>query len=271
MKIGIIGTGNMATSLIKGFKSQKKNKIYCFDLDPKKLSFFKKAGGVKIATNNKEVVEKSEIIFLCVKPDSISIVLEEIKKTLTPKKLLVSIAAGVKISYIEKYIGRNFKIIRSMPNLPCLVSKGVFGFKANSRADVKDIESFLLLVSTVGKAFEIKKEKDFDYVTAISGSGPAFLAEYIAAQLVYAGSKGLSSSLAKQLVFETIVGAVEYLKVTGVSPSAFVDLVSSPGGTTVEGVNVLKNKNFTNIIIKCFDSASKKSKEIADKLVLEKN
>ena len=109
MKIGIIGTGNMATSLIKGFQSQKKNKIYCFDLDSKKLSFFKKAGGVKIATNNKEVVEKSEIIFLCVKPNSVSIVLEEIKKTLTPKKLFVSIAAGVKISYIEKYIGRNRK------------------------------------------------------------------------------------------------------------------------------------------------------------------
>ena len=271
MNVGIIGTGNMALSLIKGFQVDGSHKIVCSDVDIKKLKSLKGLKNVKTTTQNIRVVESSEIIFLCVKPDTVSGVLREIKKELNFSKILVSIAAGVKTSFIQKLIGPKKKVIRTMPNLPCLVLKGVIGFRANRYCTLKDRKVFLRLIETTGKAFELKAEKDFDYLTAIGGSGPAFLAEYIAAQLVYAKSKSLNEAMARDIVFKTILGAVTYLDATKVSPQEFVKLLSSPGGTTEAGIKLLKNKKFTNIIVQCLDSASKKSVKISDKLVMKKN
>ena len=271
MNVGIIGTGNMATSLIRGFLAQGIHKVICSDVDTKRLKPLRALKNVRTTTENISVVENSEIIFLCVKPDAISEVLKETKKKLNSRKILVSIAAGVKTSFIQKLIGPKKKVIRTMPNLSCLILRGVIGFKANRHCTNKDRKAFLSLIETTGKAFELKAEKDFDYITAISGSGPAFLAEYIAAQLAYGKSKNLGEVMVKDIVFETILGAVAYLNTTKVSPEKFVKLVSSPGGTTEAGIKLLKNKRFTNIIVQCLDSASKKSVKISDKLIMNKN
>jgi len=266
MKVGIIGSGNMAVSLIKGFRTEKKNKIICSDIDIKKLNILKKIPNIRTTSDNLEVVRNSEIIFLCVKPDKVKFVLKEIKQGLGSKKLLISIAAGVKTSFIQNELNLKSKIIRTMPNLPCLVLAGVFGYRANKNCTSNDLRNFLNLVQTVGTAIKVPKESDFDYVTALSGSGPAFLGEFINAQLVYAKTKGISSKLAKQLILNTIVGTSKYLSETLIKPEEFVKMVSSPGGTTEAGIRVLKNKKFENIIIKCLNSASSKSKKISKKL-----
>ena len=112
-------------------------------------------------------------------PDALLNVLKEIKQSLGLKKLLVSIAAGVKTSFIQNELNLKSKIIRTMPNLPCLVLAGVFGYRANKNCTSNDLRNFLNLVQTVGTAIKVPKESDFDYVTALSGSGPAFLGEFI--------------------------------------------------------------------------------------------
>tara|TARA_B100001996_G_C18645449_1_gene587220 strand:+ start:734 stop:1549 length:816 start_codon:yes stop_codon:yes gene_type:complete len=271
MNIGIIGAGNMATSLIKGFLTNKENKIICSDIDRKKLSAFDKTRRVKTTLENIKVIQSSEFIFLCVKPQIVGKILSEIKGDLASSKVLVSIAAGVKTTYIEKYLKKTSKVIRTMPNLPCSVLKGVFAYKPNKNCTSREVKAFVELVETSGISLLLKKENDFDTVTAISGSGPAFLAEYISAQLDYAKSSGISSVLAKTLIFETIVGTVKYLDKTGVPAKKFVKLVSSPGGTTESGVDVLKNKRFAKIVFNCFDAASKKSKKISNKISLKKD
>ena len=118
MKVGIIGSGNMAVSLIKGFRTEKKNKIICSDIDIKKLNILKKIPNIRTTSDNLEVVRNSEIIFLCVKPDKVKFVLKEIKQGLGSKKVLISIAAGVKTSFIQNELNLKSKIIRTMPNLP---------------------------------------------------------------------------------------------------------------------------------------------------------
>ncbi len=271
MNIGVIGVGNMARSLINGFLRSKENKILCSDSNPKQLKIFQKKSRVKIAQDNISVVNSSKIIFLCVKPFVVGEVLREIKDNLTEKKILVSIAAGVQSSYIEKNTFKDIKIIRAMPNLPCSVLKGVFGFKPNRNCKTSDIKAFLKLVETVGIGLKVKSEKDFDYVTALSGSGPAFLAEYISAQMDYARSVGMNSALAKDLIFETIIGTVEYLNHNNIKPSNFVKLVSSPGGTTEAGMKILKSKKFINTIYKSLNVASNKSREISKKINLKRD
>tara|TARA_Y100000768_G_C23942411_1_gene665777 strand:- start:283 stop:1098 length:816 start_codon:yes stop_codon:yes gene_type:complete len=271
MNIGIIGAGNMATSLIKGFLTNKKNKIICSDIDSKKLSVFGKTKRVKTTLANIEVVKSSEFIFLCVKPQIVGKILHEIKGDLAFSKVLVSIAAGVKTKYLETHLEKTSKVIRTMPNLPCSVLKGVFAYKANKNCTSREIKKFIQIVETSGIPLALKKENDFDTVTSISGSGPAFLAEYISAQLEYAKSSGISSVLAKTLIFETIIGTVKYLNTTAIPAKKFVELVSSPGGTTESGVGVLKNKKFAKIVFNCFDAASKKSKKISNKISLKKD
>ena len=267
MKIGIIGSGNMAQSLIRGFRTQNTNKIICSDIDSNKLNTLRGLKNVKTTKSNVVLANNSDIIFLCVKPDAISLVLKEIKESLNAKKILVSIAAGATTSYIQKQLNPKSKIIRSMPNLPCLVLSGVFGFKPNKNCNNQDIKVFLSLVKTVGIAVRLKKEADFNHITALSGSGPAFLAEYIDAQMTYAKSKGISSKLAKELILNTILGTVRYFDEISIKPNEFVKMVSSPGGTTEAGISVLKNKKFINIIIKCLNSASSKSDKISKKLI----
>ncbi|MBT3445548.1 pyrroline-5-carboxylate reductase [bacterium] len=264
MRIGLIGSGNMAGAILDGLLSdKKKHQIICSDIDKKKLTKIKKDKKILVTTDNTKVVEESELIFICVKPDAVKEVMACISEKSTPTQIFVSVAAGVKINFIEDLLGGDKKIIRTMPNLGCLVSEGVIAYKANPNCLKQDVKSFLALISKMGETLEIKKESDFDYVTAISGSGPAFLAEYISSQLKFAKSKKMNTRDSRLLIYKTILGTVKYFDKTNTSPADFIKMVSSRGGTTIEGLKVLKNKKFNNTIIKCLDSTSRKSAKIA--------
>ena len=264
MKIGLIGSGNIAGAILDGLLlDKKKHQIICSDIDKKKLTKIKKDKKILVTTDNIKVVEKSELIFICVKPDSFNEVLGGIRKKSTTTKIFVSVAAGVKINLIENLLGSDKKIIRTMPNLGCLVSEGVIAYKANPNCLKKDVKNFLALISKMGETLEIKKESDFNHVTAISGSGPAFLAEYISSQLKFARSKKMNTRDSRLLIYKTILGTLKYFDKTNTSPTDFIKMVSSRGGTTIEGLKVLKHKKFNNTIIKCLDSTSRKSANIA--------
>ena len=267
MRIGIIGAGNIATAILSGISSTDKNvNICCSDVDQEQLSKIKKSKQISTTRNNLVAVTKSDLVFLCVKPNVIEKVMREIKPIFQPKQILISVAVGVPLKTLESFLGKERKIIRTMPNLPCLVARGVIGMKANKNCTAKDKKIAEKLISSVGKIVQVRSVKAFDYLTAICGSGPAFLAEYIRANMSFAKSKRLGEKTSKDLVFETISGTIEFLKYNDIKIEKFISMVASPGGTTEEGLKSLRRNNYTKIVKESLRVAAKRSSAISKKV-----
>ena len=260
MKLGFIGSGNMAEALIKGVLASKlTNDIISSDVNAERLGYIKKQYKTKTTMDNKEVVRKSDIIFLAVKPQHMKEVLEGVKDVATGDKLFVSIAAGIKISFIESII--ESRVIRVMPNTPCLVLAAASAFAAGKKATADDKEKVNKLLNSCGICFEVEEEK-LDVVTALSGSGPAFFA-YIIQAFTEAGKKaGLEAYVAQKLAEQTAMGTAKLLMEKDMDPEELIEMVSSPGGTTVEGRKILESSDVKKIIEETVKAAFKRSKEL---------
>src|SRR3989338_7546514 len=257
-KIGFIGTGNMATALIRSMKDN--NRIISSDKNEEKLQKAKKELGIKTAKDNNEAAKSSEIIFLCAKPCDIKGILQEIKPN-TENKIIVSIAAGIKIKSIENIIGKNKKIVRVMPNLNCAVSEMAAAFSCNKSIEADEKKSIKNLLNKAGLALEVEEEK-MDAVTALSGSGPAFIAYMLDAFAKSGEKQGLSREISYKLALQTFFGTAKLLKETGENPESFIKRVASPKGTTEAGLEVLQKSEIKSIIEKIIQSAAKRSKEL---------
>ena len=267
MRIGIIGAGNMAKAILTGIVETNKNvEICCSDISSRQLSQIKTTKKIKTTNDNKKATEKSTIVFLCVKPNIIKKVAEEIRPFLQKKQVLISVAAGVSLTALENFFGHDKKIIRTMPNLPCLIGKGVVATMPNSKCTRQDKTKATKLLSSVGEIVPLNRDEDFDYITALSGSGPAFLAEYIAANLSFAKKKKINNKLSQLLVFETIAGTIEFLKYNNPDINKFISMVASPGGTTEEGLKSLKKSNYSKVVSKALSSAAKRSYQISKEI-----
>jgi len=258
-KIGFIGAGNMAFALAKSVnKSKLASKLVIFDINKGKIDLFKKElNNVLVKNSNKEVVDDSDIIFIAVKPQVIDSVLDEIKDT---DKLIISIAAGIKINKLESKL-KNARIVRVMPNTPCLVGQMAAGFSTGDKVTAKDAKIVGEILSSAGKAL-LMKESQLDAVTGLSGSGPAFVARLIEAMTEGGIKSGLSHDVALELAIQTFKGTATLLEKTGMSPEELVKMVSSPGGTTVAGREILEKSDVKDILIKTIQTATKRSKEL---------
>jgi len=257
-KIGFIGAGNMAFALAKAIKNAKLAKsIIASDINEERLDFVKKELKIDITKDNNEVIKKSDIIFLAVKPQVIDFVLDEIKDT---DKLVISIAAGVKLKKLEDKL-KKAKVVRVMPNTPCLVGEMAAGFAVGKKVSDKEIKIVEEILNSAGKAFYLKEDL-LDTVTGLSGSGPAFVARLIEA-FVEAGQKqGLGKDVATELSIQTFLGTSKLLKESGMTPDELVKIVSSPGGTTVAGREILEKSDYKDIILKTIQRATERSKEL---------
>ncbi|MGH7885458.1 MAG: pyrroline-5-carboxylate reductase [Thermodesulfobacteriota bacterium] len=264
--IGFIGGGNMAEAIIKGLllsKSIKKNEIIVSDINPERLRFITSRYGIKSAANNKDVVINSDLVILCVKPGVFATVLSDIKKLSISNKLFISIAAGINTSFIKKTVGKNIKIARVMPNTPSLVLEGASavyfeeGFLENEKMSV------LSMLKSVGNVYEIEKEDLMDAVTGLSGSGPAFVSIFIEALSDGGVKMGLTRDLSNKLAVQTVYGTSKMILETARHPSEIKDMVSSPGGTTINGVHKLEEKGFRDAVISAVEAAALRSKELS--------
>ncbi|MFH2028037.1 MAG: pyrroline-5-carboxylate reductase [Nanoarchaeota archaeon] len=259
-KIGFIGAGNMAFALAKAIKEKKLAKsIILSDINQKRLDHIKKELKIDITKNNHEVIKNSDIIFLAVKPQIIDAVLNEIKGKIK-NQLIISIAAGVKLKRLESIL-KNKKVIRVMPNTPCLVGEMAAGFAVGKKVTDKDILIVEKLLNAAGKAYYLK-ESALDAVTGLSGSGPAFVARLIEAFIEAGKKQGLSKDIATELTLQTFKGTATLLEKYGMSPEELVQIVSSPNGTTVAGRSVLERSDYRSIISQTIDKAVKRSKEL---------
>jgi pyrroline-5-carboxylate reductase len=258
--IGFIGAGKMAEALIQGFLAAElvsPNQIYAFNRTEEKLAQLQKKFAIKKSRSNLALVKKCEIIILAVKPKDIPAVLKQIGKALTEQHLIISIAAGITIESLES-VGTNLQIIRAMPNTPALVKKGVTVLSRGQYAAVDDMDLALTLFRSVGMALEVPEEQ-MDAITALSGSGPAYVFRFIEF-LAQAGiEQGLSFDVALPIAMQTVYGSALLAQKSDKSLEELVQAVSSPGGTTEAGRKVLEQGQFKKVIFDTVAAAKERA------------
>ena len=256
----------MAGALVEGVlrsKTYSRSEIIISDVDEEKLNFLKKEYGIKTTGDNRELADSSEIIIFAVKPGHVEEVLNEIRNHTSKKKLYISIAAGIKTSFIEKKLKKELKIGRIMPNKAAVVQAGAFGIYYNKYIDPNDIDVVNKIFYSLGEVVTVDDEKLIDAVTGLSGSGPAFVAVFAEA-LADAGVKmGLHRDEALKLSLQTILGTAKLLIETKIHPANLKDMVSSPGGTTITGLHELEKYGFRNAVISAVEATTNRSKELS--------
>jgi len=259
--ISFIGTGKMAAALISSIYKKKLSKyVIASDRKEENLAKIKsKFKNIKTTTDNKEAVRNSDIVFICVKPQDIDIVLNEIKGEIK-NQLIVSIAAGIKINHIESILGKK-RIIRVMPNINCLVGEMAAGFSAGKYATKEDVKEVEKLLNSAGISFLIK-EVLIDALSSISGAGPAFFAYFIEAMAKAGIKNGLQKEMAYKLAAKTALGTGKLLIEKNLSPDELIKMVASKKGVTLAGLKVLNKSKTNKIIEKTIQAAIKRSKEL---------
>ncbi len=252
----------MAEAMIKGMTSQGMRDIIVSEPREDRRKYLEQSYSIKTAYSNREIVSSCSIIILAVKPQNMEAVLDEISAVITDEKTVVSIAAGIRISYLSERL-KTKKIVRVMPNTPALIQEGITVLSLCECFSDRDISIVREIFMSIGKVITLP-EKYMDAVTALSGSGPAFLALFIEA-LVEGGMKmGLKKDDASALAVQTAIGTSKLLD-TGMSPSVLRKMVTSPGGTTEAGLKVFENEKFKDIVIRGFEAAAKRAKELGNK------
>ena len=258
--IGFIGGGNMAEAIISGLRKGGKEGIIVSDLNPGRLAYLKERYSIKAAGSNREVLSSARTIVLAVKPQHMESVLDEIKEAVSREHLFVSIAAGISISYISERLGTE-RVVRVMPNTPALVGEGMSVIAFPGAIRKKEKTGVLKIFRAVGKTMELAEEL-MDAVTALSGSGPAFFAHFIEAMVEAGVRMGLPYEESLSLTLQTATGTIRLLE-SGKSTFELKRMVTSPGGTTAEGLFVMDHGALKAIVKDAIEAATSKSKELS--------
>lgn len=264
MKLGFIGTGCMGTAMIKSIvkagKLPSKN-IYIFDPDVVKTEKLKTEFGVEVLDNGSEVVEKSDVIILAVKPNVLKPVLEACKSSFDTEKILVSFAVGVPIKFYKEIIGTDKKVIRTMPNTPMQVGEGMTLISFEEDISKEEGANIKSLFECTGKA-EILDEKLMSEVAALTGSSPAYVYMFIEAMADAAVKSGIPRALSYKLAAQAVLGSAKMVLETGIHPGELKDQVCSPAGTTIEAVNSLEKNGFRYSVMEAMNECTKRAREI---------
>ena len=264
MKLGFIGLGNMAGAMIGGILRQglvKKEEILGYDKSPEACAKARESFGICVAEHNVDVTEQADVILLAVKPLFLSEVITEIREAVTMEKLVISIAAGKTIHWLEEAFGKELRLIRCMPNTPALVSEGCTAVCGNTLAGEKDEGLCLELMQSFGKAMSIP-ERLMDAAVAVGGSSPAFVFMFIEAMADGAVAAGMPRQQAYIFAAQSVLGSAKMVLETGMHPGELKDMVCSPGGTTIEGVRVLEEKGMRSAVAEAVFAAAEKSSRL---------
>jgi len=264
LRFGFLGTGQMATALARGWITAglaRTDRTLGSDPIPAAREKFQTVSGAKAIGDNREVVSSSDVLVLAVKPQSMAQLLAEISAAVTPRHLIVSIAAGITLEQLAGGLGAGKRIVRVMPNTPCLLGASASGFCPNDAANPQDIELVQKLLDAVGKAFRLP-EHLLDAVTGLSGSGPAFVYVMIEALSDGGVRMGLPRDVATALAAQTVLGAARMVLETGMHTGALKDMVASPGGTTIAGLHALERGGVRGALIDAVEAATRRATEL---------
>lgn len=266
-KIGIIGAGNMGSTLVRGLLGAGEDSTHLLASDPRESvrEVLERETKIRTTESNHEVAAFADLLILATKPQVLDHVLREVAPATGESTLVVSIAAGVSIATIERLLKPGTRVVRCMPNTPALVGAGATGIAAGTHASEADVELVCRLFEQVGVT-EVLEETLLDTVTGLSGSGPAFIFVIIEA-LSDAGVKmGLHRAAAQKLAAQTVLGAAKLLIESGEHPGRLKDMVCSPGGTTIAGLHTLEAGGLRTTLINAVQDATQRSRELGEEL-----
>ncbi|WP_457599860.1 pyrroline-5-carboxylate reductase [Hydrogenivirga sp.] len=260
MRVGIIGYGNMGSAFAKALsRSAGRENILVYEVSESRREEALK-DGFAVAKDLYFLLQNSELILVAVKPKDVAGVLEEIKEE-AGEKLFVSIAAGLEISFYERILGDGAKIVRLMPNVNVLVGRGTIALAHNGNLTEEEFGELLRLLSACGSVYEVP-ERLFDSFTALAGSGPAFVFSFIDALALAGVKEGFGYEEALGIVLDTLSGSAQLLKELGGNPNEWSVKVSSPGGTTIEGLAYLERKGFKGTVMRCIEKTTEKARKL---------
>ena len=264
MKLSFIGCGNMGTAMLKGILAKgiiAKEDITIAEISAEMLKATCDSLGVWGTLDNKEAVRQGDIIVLAVKPQYYEEVIKGIKDEIREDQIIITIAPGKSLAWVEDICGKPVKIVRTMPNTPALVQEGMTGVCANDRVSESDLKEILQLLEGFGKT-EIVPEQLMDVVTAVSGSSPAYVFLLIEAMADAAVADGMPREQAYNFAAQAVLGSAKMVLETDKHPGELKDMVCSPGGTTIEAVRILEEKGMRSSIIEAMKACVNKSKSL---------
>lgn len=262
--VGLIGTGRMATALAKGWVQSNwiaPQNIIGTDVLPVARDQFHEVTLCRTVNSVAELLQHATVLVLAVKPQHVPEVLDELKDGFEDRHLLVSIAAGIPLSKISDVLGNERRLVRVMPNTPALIGSGASAFSLGGTATPDDGKLVKQMLSTVGIAVQVP-ESQLDAVTGLSGSGPAYIYQIIEALSDGGVRVGLPRTTATQLAAQTVLGAARMVLETGEHPGVLKDAVTSPGGTTITGLQSLENGGVRGHLINAVVAATQRSREL---------
>lgn len=264
MQIAFIGGGVMGTAMIKGLLARKlvsPDAIIASDISPARLEALGRDYAIRTTSDNKHALEGREIVVLAIKPQNLGQVMAELKGHLGPEQLALSIVAGADLAQLSRGLAHN-GVVRVMPNMPAQIGEGMSLWTATSQVSQKKKEAVGSILGALGKEIYVTDERYLDMATAVSGSGPAYIFLIIESLIDAAVHIGLPRDIAGELVLQTVLGAARFAQDTGKHPAELRNLVTSPGGTTAEGLLQLEEGGLRAILAQAVFAAHNKAEEL---------
>jgi len=266
--IGFIGAGNMAYALINGLLNNGYDSKNIKASDPNNELLQKREAELNITTfsNNSSLIEVCDIIVFAVKPQVLSEVCLELRDNIKPNHLFISIVAGIRVNDINRWLGGNYSLVRTMPNTPALMQHGVTGLFPNELVNDEQKALVTTILSSVGDCFWVNEERLIDAITAISGSGPAYFFLLMQSMTQAGMALGLDEKTAKELSVQTGLGASLMATKSGKDPRTLRTNVTSPNGTTQAAIEYFQDQNFEGIVANATRAAFDRARELSTEL-----
>lgn len=263
-KIGVLGAGKMGPAILRGVIRAglvEKKQVMAGEPRDEARELLARELEIKVTSDNREVCAFADLIILAVKPQIVPTVLDEVSDKVGKNKIIVSIAAGFPTSRIEARLQPGARVIRVMPNTPCIVGAAASAYAPGEHASQEDLERVGVILGSVGLAVPVE-ERHLDAVTGLSGSGPAYVFLFMESLVEGGVQAGLSKEVALQLALQTVHGAAKLARESGKPLGQLRDEVTSPGGTTLAGLQALEKGNFRGTVIDAVLRATQRSKEL---------
>src|SRR6516162_7800080 len=263
MRIAILGTGKIGESLLAGLRSSDWADIVASSRRQERADELHERHGVETTTSNAEAIRGADVVVLAVKPQDIELLLGEIGHLLTPEQTVLSIAAAIPTSRIERHVAGDVPVVRAMPNTPATVHEGIAGMCAGRHAGKEHLERADTVLRAVGDVVVVPEEQ-MDAITAVSGSGPAYFG-LLAEAMIEAGILlGLSREISTTLVVQTMFGTAKQLRDQGMHPVELRESVTSPGGTTIAAIRELEQAGVRAAFLNAIQAAMDRARELAE-------
>lgn len=263
-KIGVIGAGKIGSAIARGIIRAglvKKENVMASDVSDELRQAIARDLDIKVTPDNGALCDFADITILAVKPQIVDPVARAIAKKLGKSKLLISVAAGVPLGRIETHLEPGARVVRVMPNIPCVVGAGAAGFAGGGHATAADLEKVGAILNSFGVGLAVE-EKYLDAVTGLSGSGPAYVFLFMEALADGGVQVGLSRDVALKLAMQTVYGAARMALESNKHLSELKDEVTSPGGTTIAGLYAMEQNGFRGTVMDAVVSATRRSQEL---------